>query len=153
MTEVIVVELPGNPVGKGRPRFRTVTTTAGRSFVTAYTPAKTRHYSEDLAWAAKIAMKGRKPLLGPLKANVTAFFAVPPSWTMRKRDAALAGSVFPTGRPDCDNVQKEAWDALNGIVFADDAQIVKAEVSKIYAEQPKLRIEIRTLEPFGEWRR
>jgi Holliday junction resolvase RusA-like endonuclease len=95
-------------------------------------------------------MRNREPLLGPLSVSVTAFMPVPPSWSNRKRDAALAGTVRPTGKPDSDNVQKVAWDALNSIVFADDAQIVEAKVSKIYDERPRLRVEVAPLEVFAE---
>jgi Holliday junction resolvase RusA-like endonuclease len=142
---MIVVELPGEPIGKGRPRFRPVTTKDGRSFVNAYTPARTRAYERALAMTAKVAMRGKPPILGPLAVTVTAFFAVPASWSNKKRDAALAGIVRPTGRPDYDNVIK-SLDALNTIVFADDAQIVQAKVAKVYDEQPRLRIEVAPLE-------
>jgi Holliday junction resolvase RusA-like endonuclease len=146
---VIVVELRGEPIGKGRPRFRVVAPKAGRSFVNAYTPAKTRAYERALALTAKVAMRGRPPILGPLAITVTAFMGVPTSWSNRKRDAALAGTVRP-GRPDWDNIAKAAADALNSIVFADDSQIVEAKVSKLYDERPRLRVEICQLEVFAE---
>ena len=139
---MIVVELPGEPIGKGRPRFRPVTTKTGRSFVNAYTPAKTRSYERALAITAKTAMRGQRPLSGPLAVTVTAFMTIPASWSAKKRDAALAGAVRP-GRPDVDNIFKGAADALNGIVFDDDSQIVDARIMKVYAESPLLRIEVR----------
>ena len=83
---------------------------------------------------------------GPLKVSVTASLAVPSSWSAKKRDAALAGIVQPTGRPDADNFQKAAWDSLNSIVWVDDSQVVDARIVKTYAEQPSLRIEVEPLE-------
>jgi Holliday junction resolvase RusA-like endonuclease len=147
---VIVVELPGQPQGKGRPRFRAVTTKTGRSFATAYTPAKSRSYEAALAWAAKLAMQGRTPLYGPLKVTVTAYMAVPPSWSNKKRDAALAGALRPVTKPDGDNIEKGAWDAMKTIVWLDDAQIVDGRVLKFYDERPRLRIEVSPLEVFEE---
>ena len=63
---MIVIELPGEPRGKGRPRSRIARGGAGQQFVAVYTDAKTRAYEKALAWAGKAAMGGRKPLLGPL---------------------------------------------------------------------------------------
>lgn len=149
VSQAIIVELPGEPVAKGRPRFRTGTTKSGRFYATAYTPAKTRAYSDALSWVAKEAMRGRKPMGGPLIVNTMAFMGVPPSWPTRKRDAALAGALRPLGRPDADNLQKTAWDAINKIVFLDDSQIVEAKVSKFYDERPRLHIKIEPLEVFN----
>jgi Holliday junction resolvase RusA-like endonuclease len=75
-----------------------------------------------------------------------AFLAVPASWSNKKRDAALAGIVRHTGRPDFDNFAKIGCDALNGIVWADDSQIVEARIVKLYSESPSLRIEVQPLE-------
>jgi Holliday junction resolvase RusA-like endonuclease len=95
---------------------------------------------------AKVAMRGRRPLEGPLKVAVTAFLAVPASWSNKKRDAALAGIIWPVGRPDADNFQKAAWDSLNSIVWVDDSQVVDARIVKTYAERPSLRIEVLPFE-------
>jgi Holliday junction resolvase RusA-like endonuclease len=143
---MITITLPGPPIGKGRPRFRVARSKAGQQFVTAYTPAKTRAYERSLAWAGKAAMGGRKPLVGALRAAVEARMGVPSSWSAKKRDAALAGLIRPTGRPDYDNVAK-TLDALIGIVFVDDAQIVEAGVTKVYAEQPCLIVRIEEVAP------
>lgn len=46
----------------------------------------------------------------------------------------LSGQLYPTKKPDWDNVGKIICDALNGIAYRDDAQIVFAAVSKSYTE-------------------
>ena len=145
---MIVVELPGEPRGKGRPRSRIAGSKGGgQQFVAVYTDAKTRAYEKALAWAGKAAMGARKPLLGPLAVAVEAVFGVPRSWSRPKRDSALAGILRPTGAPDYDNVAKAACDGLNGIVFGDDSQIVEARITKRYGEEPMLRIEVAPTEP------
>lgn len=137
----IVVTLRGEPVGKGRPRARLVTPRSGRQFITMYTPAETRNYETALALAAKVAMRGRPPLQGPLSVVITASFSVPASWSQRQRTAAYAGTVLPTKKPDFDNIGKIV-DALNTIVWGDDSQVVDARVVKVYAADPSLRIEV-----------
>jgi len=132
---MIVIELAGTPVGKGRPRFV-------RRTGCAYTPTKTRNYEGNLRLAAQDVMAGAKPLEGPLAVTVHALFPVPASWSRRKRNAALDGSLWPTSKPDCDNIAKGACDALNQIVYRDDKQAVDVRVIKSYSERPALRIEV-----------
>jgi Holliday junction resolvase RusA-like endonuclease len=90
-------------------------------------------------------MRGRTPVTGPLALTVVAMLAIPKSWSKKKQAAALAGQERPTARPDWDNFGK-VTDALNGIVWVDDAQVVEAMVIKRYAERPCLRIEVEEIE-------
>ncbi len=131
---MIRVVIDGRPISKGRARM----TALGR----AYTPAKTRAYESHGRMAAQIAMGGRSPLDGSLSAVVTAKLPVPASWSAKKRAAALSGVVLPVSRPDIDNYLKSCFDALNGIVWKDDSQIVEVFARKIYAEKPQLIIEV-----------
>jgi Holliday junction resolvase RusA-like endonuclease len=61
---------------------------------------------------------------------------VPPSWSKKKRSAALNNAVRPTGKPDIDNLIKTIGDALNGIMWRDDSQIVMLQARKFYATEP-----------------
>jgi Holliday junction resolvase RusA-like endonuclease len=151
MSDPIVIVLPGVPVAKGRPAVRVIRTADGRAFPSVYKPADARKYEKALAWAAKAAMRGRAMTTGPVSVVVTAVIPVPASWSNRKRDAALAGSIMPTGKPDIDNYQKSAFDGLRKVVWNDDAQVVSVQASKLYGEEPLLRIEVREHAPgFGE---
>lgn len=138
MSEVIVIDVSGRPVPKGRPRFAS----RGSGRPIAYTPAKTRSYETDVRYAAQQVMNGRALLTGALVMRVTASLQVPMSWSGKKRREALAGIHAPTKRPDIDNFAKTAMDALNCVVFADDSQITKLDVEKVYSDRPGLRIEI-----------
>ena len=119
--------LTGQPIGKGRPRF----TRQGRT----YTPAKTKAYEMRLAAAAsdKMVESNLDPITGPCKVHVMAQFEVPKSWTKKRTEAAWRGQVNP-GRPDIDNVLKIALDALNGVVFEDDAQVHYVSAAKRYGD-------------------
>jgi Holliday junction resolvase RusA-like endonuclease len=136
---MIVVELDGDPVPKGRPRF----TSKGGPHT--YTPAKTAAYEQALGYMALQAMRGKKPLSEALRVSVTAYMGIPKSWSRADRVAAMRGAIRPAGKPDIDNFLKAGLDALNKIVFLDDAQVISAEVHKIYSDRPRLRIEIYTL--------
>lgn len=136
----IVIELPGPPVAWARTRVNI----AGRSRK-FFTPKDQRDYASALQWEAKRAMKGRPLLTGPLTMKVTARLPIPASWSLKKQAQAEAGEVFPGSKPDWDNFAKLAGDALNCIVYRDDAQICDGRVVKVYATNPSLRIEIAEL--------
>ena len=138
-------EVLGEPVAKGRARSRHVVTKAGREFTQTYTPKKTRSYAAVVALEAKLAMAGRAPLGGALVLLVHAYFSIPASWPQWKRRDARAGLIVPTGRPDWDNLGKVCSDAMNGIVYDDDSAVVDAVVRKRFATEPRVVIEVRTL--------
>lgn len=136
--EPIRIVLRGTPQGKGRPRFVRAT---GR----AYTPAKTRSYESDLRLAAQDAMGARPPIAGPVRVDIRASLPIPPSWSKSKRAGAALNLIRPTSRPDADNFLKATADALNSVVWRDDAQIVEATVTKRYSDTPALEVIVREL--------
>ena len=90
---------------------------------------------------AERVMARTKPLDGPLSVVVEALFPIPESWSRRQFDRAVAGAVLPTGRPDVDNILK-MLDALNGVVWNDDKQIVTASIRKRYSNNPALVVKV-----------
>lgn len=133
------ITLPGNPRGKGRPR---ATIRGGR--VSTYTDEKTRSFEGALRLAGEAAMAGRPPMIGQVVVDVRATLPIPGSWPKKRQEAALSGAVRPTGKPDADNLLK-VLDALNGVVFKDDSQIVRAVIEKHYGAFPGLCIEAREI--------
>ncbi len=130
-------DIPGVPVGKGRPR-------AARSgrHIRLYTPEKTASYEGVIALTARQAMAGACLLEGPLATSLDIRLPIPQSWSARKQAAALAGTEHPTKKPDVDNVIKAIFDALNGVVWDDDTQVVQVMVRKRYAAVPGVAVEI-----------
>lgn len=130
--------IPGTPVGKGRPKF------ARRgNFVAAYTPEKTASYENLVKLAAANAVS--RPFHGPLFVAINAVLSVPSSWSKKRTTAALAGFVRPTSRPDVDNYAKAILDACNGIVWADDSQVVDLCVTKRYGESAHVSVGVAQL--------
>ena len=54
----------------------------------------------------------------------------------KKHEAAYAGLIWPTTKPDVSNIVKGIEDALNGIWYKDDSQIVHEYSMKQYAREP-----------------
>jgi Holliday junction resolvase RusA-like endonuclease len=135
--------IPGQPVAKGRPKF------ARRgAHVVAYTPAKTASYENLVKLAAATAMRGIEPTARPVALQVTLNLQVPASWSNKRRAAAVAGTICATKKPDADNVLKGIKDGCNGIVWADDAQVVRIMIEKRYSESPCAVV--RVVEVAGE---
>jgi Holliday junction resolvase RusA-like endonuclease len=137
MTDAVTITIAGPPTAKGRPRM------TRNGF--AYTPAATRKYEAHGRLAAQLAMDGRPPINMPVRAEIVIDLPMPASWSAKRRDAALAGGIRPTTRPDADNYVKAALDAVNAIVVTDDSMIVDLIVSKRYATVPALTIVITPL--------
>lgn len=134
---MIAFDVPGEPQGKGRARVGRVNGQARM-----FTPAKTVAYEGLIALAAKQAMAGRAPILGPVALRIHAWHTVPASWSRKRRHEAISGLLRPTTKPDADNIAKAVGDGGNGVLWADDKQIVSLAVERRYAERPGLRVEV-----------
>jgi Holliday junction resolvase RusA-like endonuclease len=135
----VLVQLPGEPRGKGRPR---AFVPRGRPRPVLFTDAKTEHYEKLIKGAARNAMGQRQQMTGPLDVTIEAVFEIPKSWPKYRRRAAMQGLEPHVSAPDADNVAKIALDGCNGIVWRDDSQVVRLTASKHYGPQPGLMIAV-----------
>lgn len=134
MSAAIYFVVYGQPQGKGRPRA-----SSRGGFVRMYTPAATLAYEQQIARLAQIA-RGEFPVLQtPMSLRVVAHHSIPISWSKKKQQLALAGEVIP-GKPDLDNVAKAVLDALNGVIYADDKQVVRLVAEKKYSFDPRVEV-------------
>ena len=77
-------------------------------------------------------------LTGAIGLRVTAYFPIPKSFTRAKTEQAISGSLLHTKKPDWDNIGKIVSDALNGVVYPDDAVVSDATVAKRYSSNPRV---------------
>ena len=115
---------------------------SGKPFVHEYPNPESAAWEKAIGQLAAIHMRGRPPTTRPVALLVHVFKPVPESWSARDYNAALGAAVLPTEKPDWDNYGK-ITDALNSIVWVDDAQVVDGRVIKRYSTHPALRIEVR----------
>jgi Holliday junction resolvase RusA-like endonuclease len=137
---VVTFEVPGDPHGKGRPKF------ARRgNFVQTYTDKKTTSYEDLVRFHANIAMVDLAPLESAVAVYIYIKLAVPKSYSKKRSEACLSGLERPTKKPDWDNVAKSICDAMNGIVYIDDTQIVDAHVTKVYAANAGVDVGVKEI--------
>lgn len=134
------LRLDGPPQHKARHRSRIVQPRGKKPFIHNYPDPATEKFEKTLAEAAARKMRG-PPSDGPLCVLVIADRPIPKSWSPRDHAAAVAGRLLPTSKPDADNYGK-IIDALNGIVWRDDSQVVDIRVLKRYARRPALTIQV-----------
>lgn len=114
--------IPGPAVAKARARTF-FAKNLGR--IVSATPERTKRYESEVKLFAAQAMRGAALLAGAVELSLTEH---------RKKPAgARRGQVWPTTRPDVDNVLKSIKDGLNGVVYADDSQVVRVVAEKRYA--------------------
>ncbi len=141
-----VFELAGEPRAWERAGARIATDRAGHKYIAFYVGFEERQYRDSLAWSAKAALRGKPPTTQPVALLMHAFLPIAKSWTAREKMDARSGAAVPTGKPDADNFLK-LMDALTGVVFVDDAQVVDARCIKRFSDTPALRVEVREFVP------
>lgn len=130
----------GEPQGKGRPRFanikgKTITRTPQETVI--YENLIVTEYRRQVG-TAKFDDEDR------IYARVIAYYGIPASASKKKRKDMENSLVRPAKKPDADNILKVVCDALNTIAYKDDAQIVDAQVSKYYSNQPRIEVILQT---------
>lgn len=132
------IEVEGKPIGKARARV----TKGGFAF----TPKPTANWESFARLKASEAMAGKNPTDRPVKLNVCAFFIPSKSWPKWKKEQADCGAIAHTAKPDLDNIIKIAKDSLNGVVWTDDAQVVRVEAVKSYSDVERVEITVTELD-------
>jgi Holliday junction resolvase RusA-like endonuclease len=133
---MIAFHIPGEPVAFAR---------SGGKGVVRFTPKRQRDFMALVQLAASKAMADQEPFAGPVEMVVRAVYLVPRSWPKRKADAAK----WRISKPDSDNIGKIIADAMNTIVFADDAQVASLTVQKMYGPLAGVTVSVSTLDPEG----
>ena len=123
-------QVEGDPKGTGRPRFSTF-----GKFTRVYTDKQTLSYEAMIAFFAKQAMGVTDLLETPVSVFLYVRLPVPQSYSKKRREACLSGTEKPCKKPDIDNIAKTYLDAMNGVIFVDDTQVVDLHVKKLYSDK------------------
>ena len=107
----------------------------------AYDPVKNKHAKKAIASAARTKLFHAQPktiFTGPLYAALT-FYLPKPKGKIRKNSTPYP---HPDCKPDIDNLEKLVFDALNGVLYKDDSQIIETYCRKQWAYDGEPRTEI-----------
>lgn len=126
--------IPITPVAKGRPRF------LGKGKV--YTPQETLVAERSIKILVKNEMSKQQIALTEdmVCLKMIFYYALPRKLSERDRLLADMDMLYKATRPDIDNLAKLVCDALNGILYKDDNQVVKLICEKKYHTTDGIRL-------------
>lgn len=123
--------VPGEPIAKGRPKVSTI---GGNARM--YTPKATMDAEARVAalWTHEMIPSGV-----PVGVGVAAFRGRPRGHYRKSGGLSASGmrNQTPIKRPDLDNIVKLILDALNGVAFYDDSQVVKIVATSCWSGSPE----------------
>lgn len=123
----IRVYIEGKTVAKQRPIFG-----KGRVF----TPKKTVDYERYVrdCYRSQTTEENRF-LEGPIAINLISIRKIPKSSSAKQKEMMMNNEILPVKKPDLDNIAKSVLDALNGVAYNDDSQVVTLNLSKVYGNE------------------
>lgn len=136
----VTFQVPGKPQGKARAR-------------TFYSPSAGRHMSHTPDRTVLYENLIKDQFLNhadgfylereiPVALRIVARFLPPKSAAKKKQQQMLGGEILPLKKPDMDNIVKVVADALNGVAYHDDTQIVLVSAKKAYSAMEGLDITV-----------
>lgn len=136
----VTFHIPGKPQGKAR--ARTFYNPAAKKHV-SHTPDNTILYENLIKDQFLNQADGFYLERGtPVALRIVARFLPPKSAAKKKQRQMLEGEILPLKKPDMDNIVKVVADALNGVAYHDDTQIVFVPAKKAYSAMEGLDITV-----------
>jgi Holliday junction resolvase RusA-like endonuclease len=109
---------------------------------------KTAEWKQQVAYAARQVYDG--PLLtGPLSVTFLFFRPRPKAHFGSGRNSALlkpSAPEWPIPRPDTLKLARAVEDALTGVLWQDDSQVVEHRLLKSYGEHFRVEVEVQIME-------
>ena len=110
-----------------------------------YLDASVIRYRKAIRNMAIAQMRNQKAekIEGAVNMNIIYAFRRPKSLSKKERNEIDGGKNIPkTTKPDIDNLTKAILDALNGIVWKDDAQVTQINIQKVWSAKDQIEVEI-----------
>jgi Holliday junction resolvase RusA-like endonuclease len=117
---------------------------SGRHFIRDSSGKRGSEWRNAVAQAGGIEMRGAPLLDGALELRLE--FVVPrPKAHVGARGLKPSAPAWPTTRPDVLKLARGVEDALTGIVWRDDSQIVVEHLVKSYGEPARVEVSVYRL--------
>jgi len=133
---VIAFTVPGIPAPQGS--MRAFMRKGARFPVVTSDNRNLKPWRQSVAFAAVDACPDRELWQGPVSIGVVFYLPRPKSLPKRVE--------YPTKKPDCDKLARGILDALTGILWRDDSQVVEMAARKLYGDPPRAEIEVEELQ-------
>jgi Holliday junction resolvase RusA-like endonuclease len=152
--QLIVLEVLGIPEAQGS-MVAFLGRHDKRPHVKPVNEARLKRWRKKVRGEAEHAMAYHDQITGPVKVQLVFAFDRPASHYGTGRNAALLRAnapAFPDNRAtkDIDKLERALFDALSGVVFADDSQVCDVRARKVWAGEsehapasPGVRIQVQ----------
>lgn len=122
----------GHCVGKQRPRV-----VNGHAF----TPRPTREYESKVLEAFALAENDLE-FDKAVAAEIIIYVTMPTGWSKKRKRESLERPPVDIRTPDLDNVAKAILDALNGLAYKDDKQVVGLDISRVWGSEERVEVNL-----------
>lgn len=102
-----------------------------------------KSWRQQVAAVAFATMLGRPAIIGPVRVELHFFRARPKGhYGSGKNATAIKGSAppHPISKPDVDKLSRAVCDALTGIVWRDDSQVIQLVACKHWGEPARCEV-------------
>jgi Holliday junction resolvase RusA-like endonuclease len=137
-----IFEIHGDPIPQKQTQFL-------RKTGIAYDPSSKDR--QKIQWQAK-PYAPSEPIIGPVSVDLVFYFEPPKSTSSVKRRQMLNHVIHHIKRPDADNCAYLVTNALKGIFYKDDSQIIDLNIHKRYGLLAKTVVKITVLEEIAPTR-
>ena len=146
------IEIPGEPIAKKRPLF-VHKDRNGNALPYVKVVNKQEDEEADFKWAVISYLtenEGCLYMIDDAPISITCVFYVKRSkshYGTGKNSGILKQNApyLCTKTPDLDNYEKMVFDCLNGLAWKDDKQVAESHARKVYSENPRTEITIRSM--------
>ena len=146
------IEIQGEPIAKARPRFvHKDKNGKALPFVRTYNTQEDAEAAFKWEVIQYLTKSGTGLYIiedSPVSITCSFYMGRPKSHYGTGRNAKLLKQNAPhicIKKKDLDNLEKHVFDCLNGLVWKDDKQIAESHARKIYSENPRTEITIRSM--------
>lgn len=123
----------------------------GKPIVTADNP-KQKGWQDGVKWAAMQTFNRQVPWAGPICLTMTFVRLRPKGHFGSGRNEGVlkdwARELTPTRKPDCLKLGRAVEDAMTGIIYKDDSQVIEIHVRKMYGDKPGVDVIVKEQENF-----
>jgi Holliday junction resolvase RusA-like endonuclease len=131
--------------GVARPKGSSIPRVSKKTGKAHWSPASPKEYDwrSKVSSCASVAMEGMEPFTGPASVLLAFYAQRPKSHLSAKGKPTKKWQPAPIGAPDIDKLARSILDALKGIVFRDDGQVVRATIEKRYCDEKNPHVGVR----------
>jgi len=118
----------------------------GQPYILHYQPKLLKLEKKRIQFIAK-ALAPVIPWEEPIEITIEFYFPWRKDTSQKIKEEWIANGVnFKSTKPDLDNLEKMICDALEGIIFKNDSQIVRKKSEKLYCDAPHIEVMVKKIE-------